>query len=117
MNIGEIIKIERMKKGMTQDELAEKVGVQKSAVAKWENGRVSEIRRSNLKNLADALGINPNQLLGNDISERFEQKEPAFQIDGLTESQRKLIDFAKGLTEDQADKMLRLMKSILAFDE
>lgn len=63
-NIGEIIKKARTAKGMTQEELAEKVGVKKSAVAKWENGRVSEIKRSNLKNLSDALGLNPNELLG-----------------------------------------------------
>ena len=64
MNVGELIKQARMDKGLTQEELAEKVGVKKSAVAKWENGRVSEIKRSNLKNLSDALGLNPNQLLG-----------------------------------------------------
>lgn len=64
MDVGALIKQARMAKGMTQEELAEKVGVKKSAVAKWENGRVSEIKRSNLKNLADALGLNPNQLLG-----------------------------------------------------
>lgn len=64
MNVGELIKKARAEKGLTQEELAEKVGVKKSAVAKWENGRVSEIKRSNLKNLADALGLNPNQLLG-----------------------------------------------------
>lgn len=64
MKIGEIIKTERLKKGMTQEELAEKVGVKKSAVAKWENGRVSEIKRSNLKMLSEVLGMNPNQLLG-----------------------------------------------------
>ncbi len=64
MNVGSLIKKARIEKGMTQEELAEKVGVKKSAVAKWENGRVSEIKRSNLKNLADALDLNPNQLLG-----------------------------------------------------
>lgn len=64
MDIGSLIKAERLKKGMTQEELAEKVGVKKSAVAKWENGRVSEIKRSNLKMLSEALGLGPNQLLG-----------------------------------------------------
>lgn len=64
MDIGAIIKEARLAKGMTQDELAEKVGVKKSAVAKWENGRVSEIKRSNLKNLSDALGLAPTKLLG-----------------------------------------------------
>lgn len=64
MYVGDLIKKARTDKGLTQEELAEKVGVKKSAVAKWENGRVSEIKRSNLKNLADALGLNPTQLLG-----------------------------------------------------
>lgn len=64
MNVGSIIKRARLEKGLTQEELAEKVGVKKSAVAKWENGRVSEIKRSNLKNLADVLGLAPTQLLG-----------------------------------------------------
>jgi len=64
MDVGTLIKETRIAKGMTQEELAEKVGVKKSAVAKWENGRVSEIKRSNLKNLSDALGLNPTQLLG-----------------------------------------------------
>ena len=64
MDVGQLIRDARLEKGMTQEELGEKVGVQKSAVAKWENGRVSEIKRSNLKKLADALGLNPNLLLG-----------------------------------------------------
>lgn len=116
MNIGEIIKQARTQKGMTQEELAEKVGVKKSAVAKWENGRVSEIKRSNLKNLADALGLNPNQLLDETEPNQYENQKPA-NDDGLTESQRELIAFAKTLSEHQADKVLQLMKSIVAFDE
>jgi repressor LexA len=64
MDVGALIKQARLEKGYTQEELAEKVGVKKSAVAKWENGRVSEIKRTNLKRLSDVLGVNPNKLLG-----------------------------------------------------
>lgn len=35
--IGSIIKEERNKIGISQEQLAEKVGVSRSAVAKWEN--------------------------------------------------------------------------------
>ena len=69
MDVGQLIKDRRLAKGMTQEELADLVGVKKSAVAKWENGRVSEIKRSNLKMLADALEVSPVQLLG-DIEKR-----------------------------------------------
>ena len=40
MSIGKLIKDARIAKGLTQEELGELVGVQKSAIAKYENGRV-----------------------------------------------------------------------------
>lgn len=64
LDVGLVIKNARLAKGLTQEELGEKVGVKKSAVAKWENGRVSEIKRSNLKMLAEALDIKPTDLFG-----------------------------------------------------
>ena len=69
MDVGQLIKERRLAKNMTQEALAELVGVKKSAVAKWENGRVSEIKRSNLKKLADALDLSPTQFFG-DIEKR-----------------------------------------------
>lgn len=69
MNIGQKIKKARLEKGYTQEELAELIGVKKSAVAKWENGRVSEIKRSNLKKLSTSLNIEVNSLL-DDIEEK-----------------------------------------------
>lgn len=66
LTIGQLIKQSRLNRGLTQEELGELVGVKKSAVAKWENGRVSEIGRSNLQGLAKALGIDPVELIGED---------------------------------------------------
>lgn len=108
MDVGYLIKKARTERGMTQEELAEKVGVKKSAVAKWENGRVSEIKRTNLKNLADALGLDPNQLLGD-----AEFSKKSVNEDGLTESQRKLIAFAKTVPEDKAEMILKVIQSIV----
>ncbi len=113
MNIGQTIKEARMSKGITQEELGKLVGVQKSAVAKWENGRVVNIKRSTLQKLAIALDIKGSDLI-DDISP---VQEKPVNDDGLTESQRELIAFAKTLSEEQAGKVLQLMKSIVAFDE
>ena len=49
MDIGKIIKDARIAKGLTQEELGAIVGVQKSAIAKYENGRVVNIKRSTLE--------------------------------------------------------------------
>ena len=113
MDIGQMIKEARMSKGLTQEELGKLVGVQKSAVAKWENGRVVNIKRSHLQKLAIALDMKGSDLI-EDIA--TEHQKPAAD-DGLTKSQQKLIDFARTLSEEQAEKMLRVMQSIKAFDE
>ena len=111
MDVGFIIKQARLRKGLSQEELGEMVGVQKSAVAKWENGRVSEIKRSNLKKLADALGLKPSQLLG-DIETDPVEETPTVKDDGLSKEKRELIEAIKKLPEDKILLLLQVAKSI-----
>lgn len=63
MDIGQKIKQARLAKGLTQEELGKLVGVQKSAVAKYENGRIVNIKRSTLKKISDVLHISPAELI------------------------------------------------------
>ena len=63
LNIGEKIREARLAKGMTQEELGEILGVQKSAIAKYENGRIVNIKRSTLKKISDVLGLKPHELI------------------------------------------------------
>lgn len=46
MNMADRIKERRTSMNYTQEELAQKLGLQKSAIAKYENGRVENIKRS-----------------------------------------------------------------------
>lgn len=80
MNIGDKIKNARLNKGMTQEELGKALGVQKSAIAKYENGRVVNIKRSTLKKLSDILGIAPSELIFEAYIEE-EQKKNDIQAD------------------------------------
>lgn len=107
IDVGSIIKQARIAKGFTQEELADKVGVKKSAVAKWENGRVSEIKRTNLKMLADALDLRPSQLLGEE-----EKEKPTAADDGLSKDMVELIDCIKKLPEDKIQMLLQVARSI-----
>ena len=63
MEIGQKIKEARIAKGLTQGELGNLVGLQKSAIAKYENGRVVNIKRSTLQKLASALGLRGSDLI------------------------------------------------------
>lgn len=69
MNIGEKIKKARLEKGYTQEELGNLIGVQKSAVAKYEKGRVVNIKRSVLAKISKVLEIPPVELVS-DIEEK-----------------------------------------------
>lgn len=63
-NMGAIIKQLRLQKGLTQEELGKVIGVQKSAIRKYESGMVQNIKRSSIKKLADFFGVSPSYLLG-----------------------------------------------------
>lgn len=108
--IGTLIKQARIQKGYTQEALADLVGVQKSAVAKWENGRVTEIKRSNLIRLADILGIEDVLLVGNAYDGKNEN--PTAGNDGISEEKRELIARIQELTDDQIQLLLQVAKSI-----
>lgn len=66
LDIGLKIKNARIKKGMTQEQLGELIGVQKSAIAKYESGRVVNIKRSTLQKIAKVLDIRPSELIFGD---------------------------------------------------
>lgn len=63
MDIGKKIREARLAKGLTQEELGNIVGLQKSAIAKYENGRVVNIKRSTLQKLAKALDLRGSDLI------------------------------------------------------
>lgn len=65
-DIGVRIKALRREKGLSQDELAQQVGVSRSAVAQWETGRTGQVT-GNLSRIAGALDASVEFLVyGND---------------------------------------------------
>lgn len=58
------IKELRTQKGLSQEQLAELLGLQKSAIAKYEKGRVINIKRSTIANMAEIFHCNPSYIMG-----------------------------------------------------
>lgn len=75
MNMAERIKEKRLEAGLTQEELADKLGLKKSAIAKYENGRVENIKRSIIQKMSIVLNCSPSYLMGwdnsNDIADNL----------------------------------------------
>ena len=96
MSIGEKIKQARMAKGYTQEELGKLIGVQKSAVAKYEKGRVVNIKRSVLSKISKVLDIPPVELVS-DIEEK------------PVETANKLADLFLGIEIKETDTEVKIM--------
>lgn len=87
IKIGKFIAELRKSKNMTQQQLAEKIGVSFKTVSKWETGRgMPEL--STLKPLSDELGITINELLN---GEKIEKKE---YLNKLEENMIATIDYS-----------------------
>ena len=61
-SLGEMLKDHRMRCSMTQEFVAEALGVSRQAVSKWENG-TADPSTSNLLKLARLYGISPEDLI------------------------------------------------------
>lgn len=72
MDMGKKIELLRKERGMTLEELGNKVGVGKSTVRKWENGMIANMRRDKIAKIADALGVSPANLMGWDEPDQAE---------------------------------------------
>ena len=75
MTLGEKIASVRKEKGMTQEMLAEQLGVTRQAVARWETGKVLP-GTANLFMLRELLGIPPEEAA---LEEKTETREPDVQ--------------------------------------
>jgi transcriptional regulator with XRE-family HTH domain len=109
MELGQKIKQARIQKGLTQEELGNIVGLQKSAIAKYENGRVVNIKRSTLQKLAKAL-----DLRGSDLIIESNPKEAAtLHARVLTDTELMLsIEQYYGLSDEKKKMVRDLIRSL-----
>ena len=90
---------------MTLVELGNKVGVQHSAVSKWENGRVTNIPYETLIAIAKALECSVNLLINGDNS-----------IPGYVEGTAEIIDMYSRITPEQRVVVKNLLRTLVKQD-
>lgn len=99
------IKQRREQLGMTQEELAELLGLQKSAIAKYEKGRVINIKRSTIANMAEIFHCNPSYIMGWD-----EETLDEIRYDLMADSeaqQEKIYELMKNCFDDRSIYLLQ----------
>ena len=96
MTLGEKIKEARKQCGLSQEQLAEKMAVSRSAVAKWEaNNGLPDVE--NLKALAQLLNVSVDYLLDDgEVIDEVVMREPY-----------NLSDYGKGIKKKKKDRVIR----------
>ena len=96
MKLGEKIKEARKQCGLSQEQLAEKMAVSRSAVAKWEaNNGLPDV--DNLKALAQLLNVSVDYLLDDgEVIDEVVMREPY-----------NLSDYGKGIKKKKKDRVIR----------
>lgn len=108
-SVHEIIKERRESLGYSLNELAEKIGVNRSTVMRWENGDIENMKRDKIVSLSEALKISPAVIMGwEDIEEPEVAKVDVFinELKDITSdaneaTKRAILDYAYFALERQ----------------
>ena len=110
MTLGEKIRSRRMELNMTMDDLGRAIGVQRSAINKYEKGIITDLKRSTIHALAKALDVSPFYLLDDDPDDSDQARLEALHQDprlGL------LFDRTRRMDSEDVDFMLQMAVRIL----
>ncbi len=110
IQLSEIIKTLRKRKGLTQKQLAELLGIKSQSLQQWESGRTTPSSKK-FASLANALGVSVNDLINGTLPEEEKKSEvqkeeiPAGHIviatQELLDMQRKINDLQSELLKYQ----------------
>ena len=103
-NIGNTIRELRVHRGMSQAELAERIGKKRSAVGNYESG-AREPDLNTLRALAGALNVPVAALLGGDGDE---PRQPA----DLDPARRRLLELARNGSQRDVDQAVAILDAL-----
>lgn len=113
-NTGQVIKQLRISKGLTQEQLADIIGVKKNSVQKYENGTVKNIKIDTIRKLCNYFKIPPWFIIFPDHIGEFTIDELIGllkNVDNISES-RDFILFHLCLNTKGKEKALAYLKDL-----
>lgn len=103
--LGERLAEARIKAGLSQAELAERMGTTQPAIAYWERG-AKRLRSDVITRLSKILGVSADELLGTKT-----RRSPAAKPTGRS---RQLFDAVSKLPRRQQEKVFSILESFVA---
>jgi transcriptional regulator with XRE-family HTH domain len=119
MKMAERIRERRLAMGLTQEDLASKLGLQKSAIAKYENGRVENIKRSVIARMSEVLLCNPAYLMGfsDDIELKQNSVSSSLSLQSLTFLESEFLRMFRKLNIEGQQKVQAYMEDLISLDK
>lgn len=113
MSVGERIKARRIELGMTQADLAKRIGVTYQAISKYENDAIDTIPTKKLSLIAYELGVSPMFLLGM-TEDKESVSDMADLIDMLKDNPklRVLLSSSAKLTPENLQALIMIVSSM-----
>lgn len=106
--IGNRIKYARNLRNSTLDDIAKKVGVTKSTIQRYENGKIKTIKIPVVESIAIALKVNPSWIIGkSDVMELPKQKTPK-----ILEYYEQLNDMGKHVATERVKELAEVPRYI-----
>ena len=109
MKIGYIIKSERLRNKLSQEEVAKAIGSTKQAVYKYETGIVTNIPMDKISKMATLFGVTPAYLMGWEETSA-DENTPTDDFD-LTDMDKMFLELLHRLS---AQEQLELLNQLLA---
>jgi transcriptional regulator with XRE-family HTH domain len=110
MNIGECIKRRRIEIGLSVDELAMKLGKNRTTVYRYESNEIENLPITLLEPLANALNTTPVRLIGWEI-------EKTIALKSLEESDAEMLESYHNLSELGQKEAIKRIKEMASVSE
>ncbi len=107
--MGKRIYMKRTENGMTMKQLADRLGVQTSAINKYEKGAVENIKRKTIEDMAKIFKCSPSWLMGFDADMDITVRDD--------NDLNTLVEIYNDMTTAQKKEALRFMKYITSLNE
>lgn len=116
MTIGQRMKERRLALGMSADDLAAKLGKNRSTIFRYENGDIENLPLDMLKPIATALSITPQELMGWETDEKEEENiKNSDAIAGITKRLFEdseffnVVDYLYKLNDKNFERAIKLL--------
>lgn len=107
MNVGEKIKIRRKELRLSADQLAERLGKDRSTIYRYESKEIEKLPIDIIEPLAEALSVSPQYLMG------WEEEKNSPGVEEKTPRERKyeeIISLLQALPEEKVTEAVRYLR-------